>query len=135
MDTPYDVVIVGAGVVGALCACQVKQARPDARVLLLDAGDNAPEARERDRYVDAYQVSPAKNVPSPYADLPNNKLEYAPSSDGTGDAAVMNRYYEEAGPDLYKSGFQRMGTVWTNRWWAPYSRRGASPLRCGSRTS
>ncbi|QTE02469.1 hypothetical protein [Streptomyces cyanogenus] len=26
MKTPYDVVIVGAGVAGALCACQVQQA-------------------------------------------------------------------------------------------------------------
>jgi len=117
METPYDVVIVGAGVAGALCACQVKQARPDARVLLLDAGDNAPEPHERHGYVDTYQVSPVKNVPSPYADLLNNKLEYAPSSDGTGDAAVMNRYYDEVGPDLFKSGFQRMvgGSTWAWR--------------------
>jgi choline dehydrogenase-like flavoprotein len=34
----YDVVIVGAGVAGALCACRIKEAKPQARVLLLDAG-------------------------------------------------------------------------------------------------
>lgn len=117
MDNPYDVVIVGAGVAGALCACQVKQSRPDARVLLLDAGDNALDAQERGKFVAAYQISPLKNVPSPYDDLLNNKLGYAPSSDGTGNKEVMNRYYDEAGPDLYKSGFQRMvgGSTWAWR--------------------
>ncbi|MEU7297044.1 GMC family oxidoreductase [Streptomyces exfoliatus] len=113
----YDVVIVGAGVAGALCACRIKEAKPQARVLLLDAGDNGLDEGQRAAFVDAYQVSASKNVPSPYAALPNNKDGYAPSSDGTGDPVAMNRYYVENGPDLFKSGFQRMvgGSTWAWR--------------------
>ncbi|MEN8655460.1 GMC family oxidoreductase [Streptomyces sp. 21So2-11] len=117
MDTTYDVVIIGAGVAGALCACRIKAAKPQARILLLDAGDNEIDDDQREAFVDAYQVSPSKNVPSPYAALPNNKLGYAPSSDGTGDPVAMNRYYVESGPDLFKSGIQRMvgGSTWAWR--------------------
>lgn len=117
METPYDVVIVGAGVAGALCACQVKAAKPQAHILLLDVGDNGLDDSQRAAFVDAYQVSAAKNVPSPYAGLPNNKLGYGSSSDGTGDPVAMNRYYVETGPDLFKSGFQRMvgGSTWAWR--------------------
>jgi len=117
METPYDVVIVGAGVAGALCACQIKTAKPQARILLLDAGANAIDPGQRKAFVDSYQVAPIQNVPSPYADLPNNELGYAPSSDGTGDPFAMNRYYVETGPDLYKSGYQRMlgGSTWAWR--------------------
>ncbi|MCY0929453.1 GMC family oxidoreductase [Streptomyces sp. H27-H1] len=117
MVTSYDVVIVGAGVAGALCACQIKTAKPQANILLIDTGNNALDDSQRTTFVDAYQVSTAKNVPSPYAALPNNKLGYAPSADGTGDPVAMNRYYVESGPDLLKSGFQRMvgGSTWAWR--------------------
>ncbi|MBL1097675.1 GMC family oxidoreductase [Streptomyces coffeae] len=117
MAPEYDVVIVGAGVAGALCACQIKTAKPSARVLLLDAGNNAIDDDQRRAFVDAYQVSPVKNVPSPYAGLPNNSAGYAPSSDGVGDPVAMNRYYVEVGPDLFKSGYQRMvgGSTWAWR--------------------
>ncbi|WP_183068786.1 GMC family oxidoreductase [Streptomyces sp. gCLA4] len=116
-SSSYDVVIVGAGVAGALAACRIKESRPHARVLLIDAGDNAIDTTQRAAFVDAYQLSAAKNVPSPYAALRNNKDGYAPSSDGVGDPVAMNRYYVETGPDLYKSGFQRMvgGSTWAWR--------------------
>lgn len=117
MDTTYDVVIIGAGVAGAMCACRIKEVKPQARILLLDAGDNDVDDDQRQAFVDAYQVSTAKNVPSPYAALGNNKFGYAPSSDGTSDPVAMNRYYVESGPDLFKSGFQRMvgGSTWAWR--------------------
>ncbi|WP_327250233.1 lycopene cyclase family protein [Streptomyces sp. NBC_01244] len=79
MDTTsYDVVIVGAGVAGALCACRIKQSKPQARVLLIDAGDNGIDDAHRAGFVDAYQLSASKNVPSPYAALRNDKDGYAP---------------------------------------------------------
>ncbi|MEV0905454.1 GMC family oxidoreductase [Streptomyces hokutonensis] len=117
MDFDYDIVIIGAGVAGALTACQVKTARPQARILLLDAGNNPVDADQRRQFASTYQLSPTKGVPSPYADLPNNKQNLAPSQDGVGDSVAMNRYYLEAGPDLYKSGFQRMvgGSTWAWR--------------------
>lgn len=117
MSFDYDVVIVGAGVAGSLAACRIKAAKPQARVLLLEAGDNGLDAAQRTTFVEAYQVSPTKNVPTPYAALPNNAQAYAPSSDGVGDPLLMNSYYVEAGPDLFKSGFQRMagGSTWAWR--------------------
>ncbi|WP_030240515.1 GMC oxidoreductase [Streptomyces sp. NRRL S-350] len=126
MDFDFDLVIVGAGVAGALTACTVKAARPDARILILDAGNNALDQAQRAQFVDSYQLSPTKNVPTPYAGLRNNKDGFASSQDGVGDPAVMNLYYDQAGtPDLFKSGFQRMtgGSTWawrgnTPRWLA-----------------
>ncbi|MCG6495523.1 GMC family oxidoreductase [Kitasatospora sp. A2-31] len=117
MDSPYDVVIIGAGVAGALCACELKKARPDARILLLEAGANGVDLTERAEYVEAYQVSATQPTTSPFAGLPNNKDRWAPSSDGTGDPFTMNNYYVETGPDLFKSGFQRMvgGSTWAWR--------------------
>ncbi|MFA7762263.1 GMC oxidoreductase [Streptomyces sp. NRRL S-448] len=116
-STPYDVVIVGAGVAGALAACRIKEAKPYARILLLDAGDNNLTEDQRAAFVGAYQVSETKNVPSPYAALGNNQQGWAPSSDNTGDPVAMNRYYVETGPDLFKSGFTRMigGSTWAWR--------------------
>ncbi|MEV6979204.1 GMC family oxidoreductase [Kitasatospora sp. NPDC093806] len=113
----FDVVIIGAGVAGALCACELKTARPEARILLLEAGANPLDPARRKAYTDAYQVSATQPTTAPYADLPNNRDRWAPSSDGTGDPLVMNAYYVEAGPDLFKSGYQRMvgGSTWAWR--------------------
>ena len=66
MDTTsYDVVIVGAGVAGALAARRIKESKSQARVLLVDAGDNGIDDAQRAAFVDAYQLSAAKSVPSP----------------------------------------------------------------------
>ncbi|MHB9863450.1 hypothetical protein [Streptomyces sp. YIM S03343] len=117
MNPQYDVVIVGGGVAGALTACRIKTVKPNARILLLDAGSNGTAKPDRDAFVAAYQTAAIKNVPSPYAGLDNNRLGYAPSSDGTPDPVAMNRYYVEDGPNLYESGFQRMlgGSTWAWR--------------------
>ncbi|MFF5523064.1 hypothetical protein [Streptomyces coeruleorubidus] len=108
MDTAYDVVTIGGGVTGAMCACRIKEAKPQTRILLLDAGDNDIDDDQREAFVDAYQISPAKNVPSPVRRAAQQQPRYAPSSDSTGDPAAMNRSYVESGPGLFKSGFQRM---------------------------
>ncbi|MEU0404589.1 GMC oxidoreductase [Streptomyces sp. NPDC006197] len=83
----------------------------------MDVGDNGLDEGQQAAFVDAYQVSASKNVPSPYASLPNNRLGHGASSGGTGDPVAMNRYYVETGPDLYKSGYQRMvgGSTWAWR--------------------
>ncbi|AUY53430.1 GMC family oxidoreductase [Streptomyces sp. CB01881] len=116
-NTPYDVVIIGAGVAGALTACRLATSRPGARILLMEAGNNPTNAAQRAAFVDTYQISPTKPVPSPYAELLNNKDGFAPSSDGVPDLTVMNQYYDETGPDVFASGFQRMigGSTWAWR--------------------
>ncbi|MFJ8625029.1 GMC family oxidoreductase [Kitasatospora sp. NPDC093550] len=116
--TPFDVVIVGAGVAGALTACRLKATRPDTRILILEAGNNATDPAQRAAFVDTYQISAGKSVPSPYAELPNNKEKFAPSSDGVPDFTVMNQYYDEdVRLDVFASGFQRMigGSTWVWR--------------------
>lgn len=118
MDFDFDLVVVGAGVAGALTACTVKAAKPGARVLILDAGNNGLDATQRAAFVEAYQLSPGKGVPTPYADLLNNKDGFAPSQDGVSNPVVMNQYYDQSGTtDLFKSGFQRMtgGSTWAWR--------------------
>ncbi|MEU1284119.1 GMC family oxidoreductase [Kitasatospora sp. NPDC005856] len=126
MDFDFDLVVVGAGVAGALTACTVKAAKPGARILILDAGNNGLDSTQRAAFVEAYQLSPGKGVPTPYADLPNNRDGFAPSQDGVSNPVVMNQYYDQSGTtDLFKSGFQRMtgGSTWawrgnTPRWLA-----------------
>jgi choline dehydrogenase-like flavoprotein len=116
-ENQYDVVIIGAGVAGALCACELKTARPQARILLLEAGANETGPDQRKAFTESYQVSATQPTTAPYEKLANNKDRYAPSSDGANDPFVMNTYYVETGPDLYKSGFQRMvgGSTWAWR--------------------
>ncbi|MET8545697.1 GMC family oxidoreductase [Kitasatospora sp. NPDC004799] len=118
MDYDFDVVVVGAGVAGALAACTVKTAKPGARIRILDAGDNGLDAAQRAAFVEAYQLSPTKAVPTPYAFLRNNEDGFAPSQDGTVNPVTMNLYYDQSGTtDLFKSGFQRMtgGSTWAWR--------------------
>lgn len=89
MDTDYDVVVIGSGVAGALCAWRLSGTK-DSSVLLLEAGDNPLDDPARDSFVDAYRLSTSKNAPSPYAWM--KSTAFAPSSDGTGDPIAMNRY-------------------------------------------
>src|SRR5262245_32501151 len=115
MEFDYDVVVVGSGVAGALCAWSLSRTSKSSRILLLEAGENLLDEKTRAEFVTNYELATIKNVPSPYARLESNK--FAPSSDGTGDPIAMNRYYVEIGPDLFKSGYQRMvgGSTWAWR--------------------
>jgi choline dehydrogenase-like flavoprotein len=115
MDFDYDVIIIGSGVGGALCAWKLSRESKSSRILLLEAGENLLDKKTRAEFVTNYELATIRNVPSPYARLESNT--FAPSSDGTGDPIAMNRYYVETGPDLFKSGYQRMvgGSTWAWR--------------------
>ncbi|HYN19909.1 MAG TPA: GMC family oxidoreductase [Thermoanaerobaculia bacterium] len=62
MSGPYDVVIVGAGISGAIVANRLAQAKK--RVLILEAGPGIPT--NRNDYLQRFYLAPAKVVESPY---------------------------------------------------------------------
>jgi glucose dehydrogenase len=67
-ETPYDVVIVGAGVVGALMAYKLGSAGK--KVLLLDGGAAVPDSRTE--YLENFYLARAKTPEAPYPALPNS---------------------------------------------------------------
>jgi choline dehydrogenase-like flavoprotein len=111
----YDVVIVGAGVAGALCAWRLSQGPNPPRILLLEEGDNGLDEVQRQAFVKTYMQAVVKDSTSPYSQLDSAKFILSPES--SSDPAVLNRYYVEAGPDLYKSNYLRVlgGSTWTWR--------------------
>src|SRR5215470_15415427 len=62
-----DVCVIGTGVAGALVAFRL--AKAGAKVLILEAGDSAPQARFREPLVQKYELSSSKGQTSPYTGL------------------------------------------------------------------
>ena len=99
----FDVVVIGAGVAGAMVTYRLAQA--GARVLILEAGSRNPS---RAQMVGAYAVAAAKTPHSPYVQTETDTK--APSPDSPTD------YYEQppAPHALYKSTYERRtgGSTW-----------------------
>jgi glucose dehydrogenase len=114
MDFQYDVIIVGAGVAGALCAWRLSQ-QQNLKILLIDAGFNELDENQRKEFVSTFALATNKSQLSPYAKLESNK--YAVNQDGGGDKFNLNRYYVQPGPDLFKSAGVRIvgGSTWAWR--------------------
>lgn len=105
----YDVVIVGAGVIGGLLAS--KLAGSGTRVLLVEAG---PRDDDRFAMLERYVRAPRKSMGAPYRT--DEGTAHAPSPDGPDD------YYDHAGsPDRFKATYQRLagGSTWHWRGNAP----------------
>lgn len=99
-DLSAEVVIVGAGIAGALAAAGL--ARKGIDILIVEAGPRL----ERDALQARYEASPKRDLPSgPYPDVP-----YAPRPTET-DA---NSYLVQAGPDPFATSYERLvgGTTW-----------------------
>src|SRR5882724_6710591 len=99
----FDVVIVGAGVAGAMVAYRL--AKAGARVVMLEAGIRNPA---RPQIAGAYAIAPIKSPHSAYVQIEADAK--APSPDGAAD-------YEQAFPEAdrqYKSGYERRtgGSTW-----------------------
>src|SRR5260370_33390981 len=93
----FDVVIVGAGVAGAMVASRLAKAGP--RVVMLEAGIRNPP---RPQIVGAYAVAPTKGPHSAYVRLEADAK--APSPDSAAD-------YEQGFPESdrqNKNGYERL---------------------------
>lgn len=99
----YDVVVVGAGVAGALMAW--KLAAAGRRVVVLEAG---PE-RDRVELVGAFARSLSKGSSSPYLGSPVDVQAPSPVESNKG-----KDHYLQDGPDDFKSTYERLagGTTW-----------------------
>ncbi len=99
-DADYDVVVVGAGVAGALTAKHLTCA--GLRVLVLEAGpDTAASAGGYDQHVTQFLGASSKGPESAWPPSPN-----APQPD-TADLKTGNGYFVQNGPDLYGSSYSR----------------------------
>ena len=88
----FDVVIVGAGVAGAITADAL--ARKGHSVLVLEAG---PDQQDRSVLTETYFGTPQKGFDSPYANWPMApKPTASPHSD----------YYVQTGPDRFGSTYE-----------------------------
>jgi choline dehydrogenase-like flavoprotein len=102
MSDEFDVIVIGAGVAGALVAWELSQAK--LRVLILEAGERGPDRVE---LVGNFATASAKTPRSPYKGGEGDK--FAPSPEGEKD------YYEQStSPDLFKSTYERRvgGSTW-----------------------
>jgi len=100
----YDIIVIGAGVVGALVAWRAAQSNPRLRVLVLEAGE---DAQHRESFVDAYVKAPVKSMGSPYRGGPADR--FAPSPDSATD------YYDQSGAaEYFRATYRRMlgGSTW-----------------------
>jgi len=118
----YDVIIVGAGVAGALCAYRLSQ-HPGARILIIDPGVNDVDMPQRMQYRKTFALTAQRNlgqIPT-YMDLARDR--YAPSVDGID----VTRYLVQTPPPppatnpdnkaLFKVPYQRItgGSTWSWR--------------------
>jgi len=106
MRQKYDVVIIGAGVAGALFAFKLSQSLPGLKIIILEAGAN--RTAERTGMSLAYAASINKNPSSPYN---KNKATYLKSPEGTDDYYT---YFD--GSQKFKSNYEKLGGGSTWHW-------------------
>lgn len=75
----YDVIIVGSGVAGALCAAELSG--KGKKILILEAGKNGLGAVQREQFHRVWDQTPGKSWNTPYLKLPG--IQFYPSPAGT----------------------------------------------------
>ena len=74
----FDVVIIGAGIAGALCAYKISKLCPSVKILLLEASDHEVDKPQRQEFREWMVDSPNRgDMHAPYAGLASRR--YAPS--------------------------------------------------------
>src|SRR6266568_933845 len=118
MAQDQDVVVIGAGVAGALVAWKLASA--GCRVLIIDAGESRLEESDRRSFVKTFaEAAQSDKTPSePYVDPDNSKFAHSPD---VADFKLFQpgdkQYYVQDGPDALKSQYQRLvgGSTWAWR--------------------
>ena len=117
-DTDYDIVIVGAGIIGSIIAKTVVDNAPDnvKNILILEAGEGTGATAEGYReYVDHYYTQVARVPNAPYPDNPNapaaNVLELSPIP-----PEITDGYLVQKGPIPFLSDYTRAQGGTTLHW-------------------
>jgi choline dehydrogenase-like flavoprotein len=125
MSKKYDVIVIGAGVAGALIAW--KMAEAELSVLMLEAREMRLEDQDRAEFVKIFAELPnTQRTPSkPFtkAHSINNKFAFSPDGEDFYDPNTITadekkkRYYQQEGPMIFKSQYQRLvgGSTWSWR--------------------
>jgi glucose dehydrogenase len=116
MEQDFDVVIVGAGVAGALCAYKLSTLCPSQNILLLEASDHDIDLPQRQEFREWMVDSPNRgDMHAPYAGLASRR--YAPSPEDATKPFAEQKYYDQSGPDGYQAQYVRLvgGTTWAWR--------------------
>ena len=111
-DKKYDVLIIGAGVTGALCAWKLGHA--GLKVLILEVADQPTDMTQREEFREV--MTPNINrgdMHAPYLALASRR--YAPSPEAAG--RPEEKHYDLAGPEMFKAQYIRLvgGTTWAFR--------------------
>src|SRR4051812_33729225 len=111
-NSSYDVVIVGAGLAGAIIAYQLGLAGK--KVLILDSGVAVPTSREA--YMEQFYTALAKTPESPYPDNPNApRATVLQLGNNGGWKDPQDSYLDQSESSLpFSSTYERRGggTVW-----------------------
>ncbi len=112
----FDVVIIGAGVAGALCAYKISKLCPSVKILLLEASDHELDKPQRQEFREWMVDSPNRgDMHAPYAGLASRR--YAPSPEDASKPFPDQKYYDQSGPDGFLAQYVRLvgGTTWAWR--------------------
>jgi choline dehydrogenase-like flavoprotein len=123
MANDYEVIIVGSGVAGALCAWKLVQDYHDRKILILEAGDNEITQGQRIEFHHTMNSQGNRgDMYAPYMDLESRF--FAPVAEKAQRELAdqkrdPNNYYEYTGAskDAFKAGYNRMvgGSTWAWR--------------------
>jgi len=122
MDTEYDVVIVGSGVAGALCAWQLTELG-NYKILILEAGDNGTTLGQRIKFHHTMDTQGNRgDMYAPYKELRSREFAPAPENaqlELAQQKAGAETYfdYTDGSKDAFKAGYNRMvgGSTWAWR--------------------
>lgn len=112
MNESFDVIVVGAGVAGALSAFKLAQA--GRHVLLLEAADHATTEDQRKEFKEWMVPNTNRgDMHAPYSRLASRR--YAPSPEAAGKPE--EKYFDGVGPDQFKAQYVRLvgGSTWAWR--------------------
>jgi glucose dehydrogenase len=121
MANDYDIIIIGSGVAGALCAWKLSTFARH-KILILEAGDNGITQGQRIHFHHTMDTQgPRGDMYAPYMELESRTFAPAPEkaqNDLATQKKVEKHYdYSAASKDSFRAGYNRMtgGSTWSWR--------------------